>query len=204
MDEQQAINQLKRGDINGLVTLVRLHQTKAIRAAYLIVRDQGLAEDVSQTAFLRVFDRILQFDDRRAFGPWFYRIVINEAIKAVRHDHQWISLDEELESTLQLGPVLVDPLPGLLSIAEAEDAKRALWDALGQLAPAQRAAVVLRYYLDMRETEIAQQLARPKGTIKWLISVARNRLRALLAAESEPHNGSSEMRSDHERGRYHE
>ena len=99
---------------------------------------------------------------------------------------------------------LVDPLPGLLSIAEADDAKRSLWNALGQLAPAQRAVVVLRYYLDMREADIAQQLNRPKGTIKWLMSVARHRLRGLLSGEKEPRLLGAELKSDHEWGRYHE
>ena len=55
---------------------------RAIRAAYLIVRDRALAEDLVQTAFLRAYDRIGQFDPSRPFAPWFLRSVVNDAVKA--------------------------------------------------------------------------------------------------------------------------
>jgi DNA-directed RNA polymerase specialized sigma24 family protein len=55
MDESHAIARLKRGDIAGLQTLVRVYQVLAARTAYLIVRDRALAEDIVQTAFVHVF-----------------------------------------------------------------------------------------------------------------------------------------------------
>jgi DNA-directed RNA polymerase specialized sigma24 family protein len=53
MDERRAVERLKTGDIGGLEALVRSHQTRAVRAAYLILRDRALAEDVVQAAFVR-------------------------------------------------------------------------------------------------------------------------------------------------------
>src|SRR5690349_14956601 len=82
ISEQEAVRRLKRGDLSGLETLVNLHQLRAVRAAYLIVRDRGLAEDVAQDAFLRAYSRIGQFDEARPFGPWLYRIVVNLAQRA--------------------------------------------------------------------------------------------------------------------------
>ncbi len=73
MDESRAIARLKRSDIAGLETLVRAYQLRAARTAYLIVRDRALAEDIVQSAFVRVFEHIDQFDARRPFGPWFLR-----------------------------------------------------------------------------------------------------------------------------------
>ena len=52
MDETQAIQRLKNGDISGLEFLVARHQVKAVRTAYLITRDLGLAEDIVQDSFL--------------------------------------------------------------------------------------------------------------------------------------------------------
>jgi RNA polymerase sigma-70 factor (ECF subfamily) len=84
VEERAAIERLKRGDIGGLEALVRKYHTRAGRAAYLIVRDHALAENVAQDAFVRAYERFGQFDDGRPFGPWFMRIVINEAIGAAR------------------------------------------------------------------------------------------------------------------------
>lgn len=69
--EQQALARLKERDIGGLEFLVRRYQVQAVRAAYLVTRDRGLAEEVVQSAFLRAYERIEQFDARRPFRPWF-------------------------------------------------------------------------------------------------------------------------------------
>jgi DNA-directed RNA polymerase specialized sigma24 family protein len=55
MEERGAVERLKRGDVGGLEALVKKHQTRALRAAYLIVRDRALAEDVVQEAFLMAY-----------------------------------------------------------------------------------------------------------------------------------------------------
>ena len=62
MDEKQAIQQLKNGDISGLEFLVARHQTKAVRTAYLITCDLGLAEDIVQDSFLQAYHSIRGFD----------------------------------------------------------------------------------------------------------------------------------------------
>src|SRR5262249_29566680 len=94
--EQEAVRRMKGGDLRGLEALVALHQLRAVRAAYLIVRDTALAEDVAQEAFLRAYSRIGQFDAGRTFGPWFYRIVVNLAQRAAARRARESSLDEQL------------------------------------------------------------------------------------------------------------
>ena len=56
--------------------------------------------------------------------------------------------------------------------------------ALDQLSARQRAAIVQRYYLEMSEKEMAEQLQAPPGTVKWLLNAARARLRTLLSERS--------------------
>jgi len=82
MDERRAIERLKGGDIGGLEVLVRMHNTRAVRTVDLIVHDTGLAQEIVQSAFVRVYERIGRFDESRSFGPYFTRIVFNDAIKA--------------------------------------------------------------------------------------------------------------------------
>ncbi len=181
MEEGKAIARLKRGDVGGLETLVRRYQVQAVRAAYLIIHDRALAEDIVQAAFLRAYERIGQFDARRPFGPWFLRSVVNDAIKASTRRERQVSLQDGARGEgTSLADLLPDPNPGPVHLAEAAETRQAVWDALGELPPAQRAAIVLRYYLGLSETEMAGELACPPGTVKWRLHAARKRLRRLL------------------------
>jgi RNA polymerase sigma-70 factor (ECF subfamily) len=171
MDEQQAIARLRQGEIDGLAVLVRNYQVRAVRAATLITHDRTLAEDIVQAAFIRAYERIEQFDPARPFGPWFLRSVVNDAVKAVTRRRA--PLDDPPDT-------LSDPAPGPDELLEQAETEQAVWAALGQLPPDQRAVVVLRYYLGLSEAEIASEQAVPRGTIKWRLHAARERLRALL------------------------
>jgi RNA polymerase sigma-70 factor (ECF subfamily) len=177
MDEKQAITHLKRGDIDALEVLVNLYQLKAVRAACLIVYDRSLAEDIVQSAFIRAYERIVQFDDQRLFGPWFLRSVVNDALKAANRQKKLVSLEaDDSESTLDLA----DPAPMLEELIETEDTSQAIHQALLRLSPNQRSAIVLRYYLGLDENEMAARMHRPAGTIKYWLHAARQRLRKLL------------------------
>ena len=82
MDERGEIGRLKAGDIGGLEALVGRYHARAVGAAYLVVRDRALAEDVAQSAFVKAYEKIASFDAERPFGPWFMRMVVNDAVKA--------------------------------------------------------------------------------------------------------------------------
>src|SRR5512147_1723218 len=92
--------------------LVKHHQVRAVSAAYLIVRDPLLAEDIVQEAFLRAAEKIDQFDESRPFGPWFLRSVINVSIKAARKQKRFIRLDEASDEEVKnVANWLIDPDP---------------------------------------------------------------------------------------------
>src|SRR5512141_2940291 len=98
MDEKEAIQRLKQDDISGLEFLVQCHQLRAVRAAYLITRDAGLAEDVVQEAFLQVYRSIRSFDGNRSFEPWFMRSVVNASLKEMKRSARNVNIDEMDES----------------------------------------------------------------------------------------------------------
>jgi RNA polymerase sigma-70 factor (ECF subfamily) len=172
VDNRDSIQRLKRGDISGLHMLVDRYQVKAARAAYLITQDRAMAEDIMQNAFLRVFERIDQFDITRPFEPWLMRIVINMALQAVGNQRRLVDLD-----ALVLPDLLTDPAMQ----AEAHEEEQSVREALATLSPEQRAVVVLRYYLGYTESEIAHELEKPLGTVRWRLFAAHKRLRGLLA-----------------------
>jgi RNA polymerase sigma factor (sigma-70 family) len=97
MDDQTAITHLKQGDLDGLESLVEGYQARAVHAAYLICCDRALAEDVAQAAFVKAAERIQQFDETRPFAPWFFRIVVNDALKAAQRQMRILPLEDDPE-----------------------------------------------------------------------------------------------------------
>ncbi|MCG8353003.1 MAG: RNA polymerase sigma factor [Chloroflexales bacterium] len=182
MEDQEAVRRLRQGDIGGLESLVQRYQLQAVHVAYLITREQAIAEDVVQDAFLQAYRRIEQFDMNRPFGPWFLRIVANNAVKAMRRDKKQIALsqhngDRQPDRADTLATQCIDNPELLFERAETSEA---VLSALDGLSPAQRAVIVQKYYLDMSEAEMVAASGSAPGTIKWHLHRARKRLQALL------------------------
>ena len=181
MEDQHAVSQLKQGDLNGLETLVNRYQAQAVHAAYLILYDRSLAEDIAQTAFVKAAERIHQFEDGRSFAPWFYRIVVNDALKLAKKQKRHVSLEEQIdEPTMQLAKWLTDPQPNPEQIVESNETRQNILKAIQSLPPGQRAVIVMRYFLEMNMAEMSTQTGRPLSTIKWWLRDARKRLRSLI------------------------
>ena len=183
MDELTAISRLKQGDPGGLERLVRDYQVRAVHTAYMIVCDRSLAEEAAQTAFVRVADKIHQFDAQRPFAPWFFRIVINEAIKIARQQKQSVSLDDDPDENVNAAARwLADPQPLPEALFELKEARQVIFAALRRLKPEQRAVVVMHYFLEMSEAEMSERMDRPISSVKWWLRAARSRLHRLLRA----------------------
>lgn len=180
MNEHEAILRLKRGDLGALALLVERYQVRAVRTAYLITHNRALAEDVVQSVFVRLHQGISTFDPERPFAPWFFRSVTNAAVQAAQRREREISLDEPDDNDRSLADVLTDFAARLDDGLEAKELQQAIWEALQKLSPEQRAAVVMRYYMDLSENEMAAAMNTPPGTIKWRLHTARNQLRVLL------------------------
>jgi RNA polymerase sigma-70 factor (ECF subfamily) len=182
MEEGQAITLLKAGDLTGLEELVRRHQVEVVHVAYLIAGDRSTAEDIAQAAFLKAAERIHQFKDGRPFRPWILRIVTNDAIKASSKSKRHLSLDAPQELDV-LPTWLRDSSPGPEELADTAEDRRMVWEALQQLTAKQRAAIIMRYFLDMKDREISEELSRSLSSVKWSLHAAKERLRSILGFE---------------------
>jgi RNA polymerase sigma-70 factor (ECF subfamily) len=179
MDDAEAIRRMKRGGIEGLEVLVTRYQVRAVRAAYLVVQDPSLAEDVVQETFLRLFQRIRSFNEARSFEPYLMRSVVNGALNAVRKNGREIPLDGESGDLERL----LNRAVSVEARAEADELQEQILAAINKLPLRQRTAVVQRYYLEMSENEMAQAMDAPAGTVKWLLNAARKQLRSMLDPE---------------------
>jgi RNA polymerase sigma-70 factor, ECF subfamily len=176
MDDTQPIRRLKRGDLGGLEILMQRYQVKATRAAFLITQDEASAQDAVQETFIRIYQRIHQFDESHRFEPYLMRSVVNASLNMVRGSSRFTLLDDDSNQLEDL----FDRAASVESQVEFSQLQHEILNALSKLSPRQRAVIVQRYYLGMNEKEMALTLDAAPGTVKWLLNAARERLRYLL------------------------
>jgi RNA polymerase sigma-70 factor (sigma-E family) len=149
---------------------VATHVDDLLRTAYLIVWDDGEAEDLVQECLFKVarrWPRVRRMDQPRAYAR---KILVNLALDGARRRAQ---RRRELEPEAPAGLIAADPLPALEARAE-------LIQALGQLQERQRAVIVLRYFNDLTEAQVAEVLGCSPGTVKSSASRGLARLREAL------------------------
>ncbi len=159
-NDEDAITRCQRGEIEGLATLIRQHQTDALRLAYLLTGDRYLAEDIVQESFLAAYRAIARFRPGSPFRPWFHQIVTNTARmslrSAARRRETSITALEGAETRAASAlPESARADANPVAHAERMEDRAAIGQALAQLTPKQREAVALRYYLAYSDEEIA-------------------------------------------------
>ena len=147
-----------------------------LAVALRIVRRREVAGDVVHDAFLDVWARAETFDAARGTGrAWLVSIVRHRALKAIRQAGRETALDRSVHERLaDDGP---DPFAAL---ATAEDGA-ALHRCLGELAPERRRAILLAYVDGLSQTEIAERLGAPVGTVKAWVRRSLLALRGCLS-----------------------
>ena len=141
-----------------------------------IVQDRGAAEDLVQETFLRVWNRVGGFDSEQgAIGPWLLAVARNRAIDYLRYR------DRRPESSLELNET---ENPTLFADVQADplrfDLVRQVKSALEKLTAQQREAIELAYFEGMSQTEIAEKMRQPLGTVKSWMRRALQQLREEL------------------------
>ncbi|WP_192806189.1 RNA polymerase sigma factor [Streptomyces sp. SS1-1] len=186
VDEAAVIARVRAGEPEAYAQLVRAHTGIALRAAAALGAGAD-AEDVVQQAFVKAYCSLGRFKDGSAFRPWLLSIVANETRNTVRAAARRRTLagrEAALAEADPLIPASADP-----AVAALERERRAaLQAALGRLSEEHRLVVTYRYLLEMDETETAQALGWPRGTVKSRLNRALRKLGRLLP-EFEPREG---------------
>ncbi len=156
-----------------LEALYAAHWRPLVRLAVLLVRDVGTAEEVVQDAFVAMHGRWGRLNDNDKALAYLRQSVVNGSRSVLRHQ---VVVDRHLRAT---DPRTASTAPADTRALEA--ARRgAVLDALAQLPQRQREVLVLRHYLDLSETEIADALGIARGSVKSHASRGSAALRVLL------------------------
>ena len=177
LETPRTVNATESPARDGFADAYAEHVVWCGRVAYLVVNDAELAQELAQEAFARLYGRWSQLRDHEAIRSYLRRTVINLAFHHFRkrgheraYARRWLSGEPSIHAVMQ---------PDV-------ETREQLTDALGQLSPRQRAVVVLRYYEDLSERDIAATLGCPPGTVKSTLSRALKSLR--IQMESSDHD----------------
>lgn len=171
-DDRDLAARLKRREPAAMSELYDRYGKLAYSLIYRIVRDVGVAEDLVQETFLRVWNRAQGFDaERGALGPWLLAVARNRAIDYVRSAGGKMAKGAlELEYAER---------PALFINFEADvlsqDRARRVRGALEKLNENQRHVIELAYFEGLSQSEMAERMGQPLGTVKtWVRSALKN------------------------------
>jgi RNA polymerase sigma-70 factor (ECF subfamily) len=173
-DDADLVRRLKSREPQAMSELYDRYGRLAYSVIYRVVRDAGTAEDLVQETFLRVWNRAASFDQQRgALGPWVLAVARNRAIDYLR-SVDGLMATGALELDRVENPALFNSFDaGVLSI----DRARRLKEAFEKLSPNQRMVIDLAYYEGLSQTEMAERLRQPLGTVKTWVRSALKTLR---------------------------
>jgi RNA polymerase sigma-70 factor, ECF subfamily len=162
-EDGDLVRRLKAREPQAMSELYDRYARVAFSLILRIVRNAAVAEDLVQETFLRVWHRVHSFDaDKGALGAWLLTVARNRAIDHLR------SVDGRMEVNAISLQRLERPawFASIDKGALALDRVRRLERAFEKLTPHQRQVIYMAYYEGMSQTEMAERLKQPLGTIK--------------------------------------
>lgn len=185
-DEQTWVFQAQQGNDEAFTKLVEEYQTHVYNLCYRMLGEPDSAEDAAQETFLRAFQNLHRYDQSRPFATWLLSIGAHHCIDRLRRRKLSVfSMDEEREdgTVFEIAdPASPDP--------EVESTKREDRDRLHlllrDLDETDRVAVIMRYWYDYSEIEIADSLRLTVSAVKSRLHRSRRALAEMWQEEETP------------------
>jgi len=180
--EVLAIEQCQAGSAKAFESIVEKYMKQAYFIALGLVGNREDAMDLSQEAFFRAYSNIDRLNPKRKFFPWFYQILKNLCFshlrKRVHRKHNSLEVTDESQISSSSNPQFCPS-----EIAERNEAKDHLWQAIGQLSEKHREVIILRHFQNLSYDQIAQIIMCAKGTVMSRLYNARKELKSIMNRE---------------------
>ncbi|MDB5873749.1 MAG: polymerase subunit sigma-24 [Ramlibacter sp.] len=168
----ELVERSSAGDRKAFESLVIRYQGPIYNAAFRITGNEQDACDVSQMVFMKVAERLDEYDRNRKFFSWIFRISVNEAINFVQRRRP----EDPLEDDDSCGPERDEPEARYVQRQISERIQRALL----KLKPDDRTVITLRHFSECSYQEMAEILVLEEKTVRSRLYEARQRLAGLL------------------------
>ena len=172
--EEDLVHRAARGDEQAYGQLVRRYQARLYNFVRSMVRNDELAEDITQESFVKAFFSLKRLKSAGSFKSWLFRIANNNTLDYLRKKKlPEIDTDEHLHESY------VDERSPEAATVARERSRHIAW-ALAQLKPDQRSILVMCDLQGLSYAEIAEALRIPFGTVQSRIFYARRKLKEHL------------------------
>jgi RNA polymerase sigma-70 factor (ECF subfamily) len=171
-EDSELIAQSMNGDDQAYATLIDRYKQALFRHCFAIVRDEDVAKDVAQNAFIKAYFQLLSYNNKFKFSTWLFKIATNLALDELRRQkrRKIVSLD-----AIEFEPVDKSDSPHTKALYNE------LYAAVSQLPPNYRSVVSLYYWEGKSYKEVAYTMDVPEGTIKSWLSRAKSELKEKLS-----------------------
>lgn len=169
VNEARLVEEARRGNRQAFGELVLRYERRLIRVIQQFVKSPELAEDLAQETFMKVYERLDQFDPSRRFGPWLFRAGVNQTLDYLRRRKRrgWWLLFTDRNTEKAPDPAIADP-------RQAMDLQQEVEAVLEQIPENYRIVLMLRDLQNFSTSEIATMLGRKEATIRWRLAEARS------------------------------
>src|SRR5258708_19088768 len=181
--DEVLVKAAQKGDMVAFEQLVARHRDKIYARAFSMLRNEDEAVDLSQEAWVKGWQRLVQFQGEASFVTWMTRIVINlcldqlRKLKRVRTD-SIEHLEEELGGVERQMPIIT---PNPTERLERAELRQKIDKALGQLSYEHRTVLILHEFEELEYKAIAKKMGCSIGTVMSRLFYARRKMAVLLA-----------------------
>jgi RNA polymerase sigma-70 factor (ECF subfamily) len=172
IDDNLLVKRVARGDERAFLTLYDCYASRVHALTLRILGDPMLAEEATQDTFLKLWNRAhMYLAERGPFLPWLLTIARRVALDRLRLESRRPALSDSNDPEYAW-----QSLPDLETMAD-ESRWRSMYFAVRSLHPDQRNVIELAYYQGLSQSEIAEVLGWPLGTVKTRLRAAMEKLR---------------------------
>jgi len=163
------IQKVLNGDVQAFRYFLTTYKDMAYTIAISVVKDEFVAQEVVQDAFLKAFGNLQHFNKRSTFRTWFYRIVVNEALKRLKRQQK-----EKILYTQEHDDAAIDN--SLLLKMQKEEQVKMINTALDKLAPRESLVLRLFYLEEQNINALSEVMGLSVANIKVLLFRARKNM----------------------------
>lgn len=150
--------------------LVDRYKNAIYHHCFVIVRDEDLAEDISQETFITAFYKLERYKSEYKFSTWLFKIATNKALNALKKRRKEFSGEEVFET-------IASELPEPMTTSRYSE----LHEAVGRLEAKHRTVISLYYWQGLSYQEIALVMSSPVGSVRGWVYRAKQTLRKELS-----------------------
>ncbi len=173
VDDKKLVSQIIAGNMHAFRTLITQHERLVVHMIARLIKNKEEQEEISQDVFLKVFDKLKEFNFQSKLSTWIATIAYRHAINAMRKNRmQWTDIPGE-ESFTAYFLSSDDPE----KLVEERDMDEYVLRLVGQLPDQYRLVLTLFHLENMNYQEIGEITGMPEGTVKNYLFRARNLLK---------------------------